>query len=161
MSRDADIIAAFRHYLGRARHVLGVIEAHDPGLLGQLPWPGTFPVGQHLLAAMNFALRGLTVPQGIAGPGWPAEVTPETLHAFAEAAEAALALVDRLPEPRVTHTAGFAELEQEAGEFLLSYALPNMIFHLTVAYGAARAAGVPLGKADFDGFHAYPPDFSF
>jgi hypothetical protein len=36
-------------------------------------------------------------------------------------------------------------------------ALPNLYFHLVAAYIALRGAGVPLGKADFDGLHAYPP----
>ena len=30
-----------------------------------------------------------------------------------------------------------------------------------MGYAALRAAGVPLGKADFDGLHSYPPDFHF
>jgi hypothetical protein len=29
-----------------------------------------------------------------------------------------------------------------------------------MGYAALRAAGLPLGKADFDGFHHYPPGFT-
>ena len=57
--------------------------------------------------------------------------------------------------------AGFAVLEQTGLEFLQLYGLPNFFFHMTMGYAALRAAGVPLGKADFDGFHFYPEDFSF
>ena len=39
--------------------------------------------------------------------------------------------------------------------------MPNFFFHLTMGYAALRAAGVPLGKADFDGFHVYPEGFEF
>ncbi len=46
-------------------------------------------------------------------------------------------------------------------EFLHLYGLPNFFFHLTMGYAALRAAGVRLGKADFDGFHSYPDDFRF
>ncbi|NJM81512.1 MAG: DUF1993 domain-containing protein, partial [Tabrizicola sp.] len=59
------------------------------------------------------------------------------------------------------HRAGFAEIEQSAADFLYLFGLPNFFFHLTMGYAALRAAGVPLGKADFDGFHQYPDGFSF
>jgi len=47
------------------------------------------------------------------------------------------------------------------GDYYLLYAVPNFFFHLTMVYAIARQAGVPIGKADFDGFHAYPPGFRF
>ena len=46
-------------------------------------------------------------------------------------------------------------------DYLTKMALPNFFFHLTMGYAALRAAGVPLGKADFDGIHSYPADFRF
>jgi hypothetical protein len=52
-------------------------------------------------------------------------------------------------------------LEQTGAEFLHLYGIPNFFFHLTMGYAALRAAGVPLGKADFDGLHSYPADFRF
>jgi hypothetical protein len=61
----------------------------------------------------------------------------------------------------IRHKAGFADLEQSGSDFLYLYGLPNFFFHLTMGYAALRAAGVPLGKADFDGFHAYPAEFRF
>lgn len=42
-----------------------------------------------------------------------------------------------------------------ANDYLLHYALPNFFFHTTTAYGILRYVGLPLGKADFDGYHAY------
>ncbi|MGV7210836.1 DUF1993 family protein [Oxalobacteraceae bacterium A2-2] len=41
------------------------------------------------------------------------------------------------------------------------YILPNFHFHLSMAYAIARQQGVALGKPDYDGYHAYPPGFSF
>ena len=61
----------------------------------------------------------------------------------------------------IRHQAGFAVLEQTGVDFLHLFGLPNFFFHMTMGYAALRAAGVPLGKADFDGFHAYPADFRF
>jgi hypothetical protein len=38
-----------------------------------------------------------------------------------------------------------------AGNFLLSFSLPNFYFHATTAYDILRSRGVPLGKRDFLG----------
>jgi hypothetical protein len=61
----------------------------------------------------------------------------------------------------IRHRAGEAEVEQDAATFLHLYGIPNFLFHLTMGYAALRAAGMVLGKADFDGIHVYPPDFRF
>ena len=39
----------------------------------------------------------------------------------------------------------------EGKDYLVSYALPNFYFHLTTIYALLRAAGVPVGKADYIG----------
>ena len=61
----------------------------------------------------------------------------------------------------ISHRAGFADLTQTAPDYLYHFALPNLWFHLTMAYATLRHAGVPLGKADYDGLHSYPAGFSF
>ena len=61
----------------------------------------------------------------------------------------------------ISHRAGFADLMQTGAEYLHHFALPNLWFHLTMAYATLRHAGVPLGKADYDGQHSYPAGFSF
>ena len=61
----------------------------------------------------------------------------------------------------IVHRAGFADLEQDGASFLHLYGMPNFLFHVTMGYAALRAAGVALGKADFDGFHDYPAGFAF
>ncbi|AGC47134.1 hypothetical protein MYSTI_05858 [Myxococcus stipitatus DSM 14675] len=43
----------------------------------------------------------------------------------------------------------------ETHSFVLDYVLPNLYFHVTVVYALLRAAGVPLGKKDFEGAPAY------
>ena len=55
----------------------------------------------------------------------------------------------------MAHRAGEAALEQGAADYVARFALPNLLFHLAIAYAALRAGGVPLGKADFDGLHRY------
>ena len=61
----------------------------------------------------------------------------------------------------ITHRAGFADLTQTGADYLTLFALPNLWFHLSMAYATLRANGVALGKADFDGLHSYPAGFSF
>ena len=34
-------------------------------------------------------------------------------------------------------------------DYLLTFILPNLYFHVTAAYANLRACGVPLGKADY------------
>jgi hypothetical protein len=38
---------------------------------------------------------------------------------------------------------------------LQQYALPNFFFHLSMVYALLRQQGLPLSKADFDGWHVY------
>ena len=61
----------------------------------------------------------------------------------------------------IAHKAGDAVLSQAGGDYLRLFALPNLWFHLAMAFAIARASGVPVGKADYDGWHSYAPGFSF
>lgn len=61
----------------------------------------------------------------------------------------------------ISHRAGFADLTQTGADYLHHFALPNLWFHLSMAYATLRANGVLLGKADYDGLHNYPAGFNF
>lgn len=150
-------VPVFRHYLSRVSDIVAVAgpDALDARIAD------SFPARQQFATAAGFSLRiacplaGREVPDLPQGLGPRLAVTRALLGAMTptdfEGAETRL----------IRHTAGFAELEQTAPDFLHLYGLPNFFFHLTMGYAALRAAGVPLGKADFDGFHSYPPDFRF
>lgn len=43
------------------------------------------------------------------------------------------------------------EMTFPAQTYLINFALPNLYFHTSMAYGIARKNGVPLGKANFMG----------
>ena len=43
------------------------------------------------------------------------------------------------------------DLPFTAENFLLSFSQPNFFFHATTTYALLRAAGVPIGKADYTG----------
>lgn len=46
---------------------------------------------------------------------------------------------------------GGREIPFTAENFILSFSLPNLNFHITTAYDILRMKGVPLGKGDFLG----------
>ncbi len=62
---------------------------------------------------------------------------------------------------RIEHRAGFADLDQSGAAYLHHFALPNLWFHLSMAFAILRAQGAPIGKAEFDGLHGYPAGFSW
>ena len=116
-----------------------------------------FPAGQQFATAAGFALRIACPLAGREVPSLPAALAPRLAVARATLGgmrqDEFLGAEDR----RILHRAGMADLDQTASDFLHLYGLPNFFFHLTMGYAALRQAGVALGKADFDGFHAYPP----
>ena len=115
------------------------------------------PAGQQFATAAGFALRIACPLAGREVPSLPAALAPRLAVARATLGgmrqDEFLGAEDR----RILHRAGMADLAQTASDFLHLYGLPNFFFHLTMGYAALRQAGVALGKADFDGFHAYPP----
>ncbi len=149
-------VPVFRHYLGRVAEIVeGVTEADLQAQIAD-----TFPAGQQFATAAGYALRIACPLAGREVPSLPDALAPRLAIARAtlgamrpeefEGAEARL----------ISHRAGEAVLEQTGTEFLFLYGLPNFFFHLTMGYAALRAAGVPLGKADFDGHHLYTPGFA-
>lgn len=59
--------------------------------------------------------------------------------------------VDALQGRDVLFNPGSVKMTFSAEDFLLSFALPNLHFHATTAYGILRAKGVPIGKRDYLG----------
>ena len=149
--------------LARARAAAG----DDPEALARLMsarlHPEMFDLRGQLQTVAIFALRA-TYP--LLGRDWPrAPEGADIAGRLAFAREALLALSpddfvgaeDRI----VRHKAGFADLQQTGIDYLQRFALPTLWFHLVMAYAILRLEGVPVGKADFDGLHAYPEGFSF
>lgn len=158
-------LATFRHYVDRIDAVLDKLTDHPEAaeILDSKLAADMFSTGQQFAVALNVAARGVYQVAGRALPEFPERFDLATLREFAAELRQGLAgiSVADLSEARVRHVAGFAELEQEALDFMIRFALPNMMFHFGMGYAGLRAAGVPLGKADFDGLHIYPEGFSF
>jgi uncharacterized protein len=150
-------VPVFRHYLARVSEM--VERAGPEALAAQVA--NAFPAGQQFATAAGFALRVACPLAGREVPSLPAALGPRLAVARAMLGAMTPADFDGAETRIIRHSAGFAEVEQTGAEFLHLYGLPNFFFHLTMGYAALRLAGVPLGKADFDGFHSYPADFSF
>ena len=146
-------VPVFRHYLGQASRMIE--KAGPAAMAAQVA--DAFPAGQQFATAAGFSLRVACPLAGREVPNLPAALAPRLAVARATLGgmrpDEFLGAEDR----RIRHRAGMADLDQSACDFLFLYGLPNFFFHLTMGYAALRSAGVALGKADFDGFHAYPP----
>jgi hypothetical protein len=157
----------FLHYLRRLDAILKEVEAFDAGVAEQRLHPDMFPLLQQARTAIGFTLRA-TCP--LAGREVVSFRTDDTSFAavYAEL-ERTMAYLAALPDAdfdgigtlTVRTTAGFAELALPGWEYYQMYAVPNFFFHYAMVYAIARQAGVLVGKADFDGYHDYPPQFAF
>ena len=160
-------VPVLAHYVQQSLKVLAKVPDEQEVALQAVLTEGGFTAARQIWAAQFFALRGVFPvmerprPQLPGGAGSKAEVithgraVADTLQSLT-AADFAGAL-----GRKVSHTAGQADLTQEADDYLLRFILPNMMFHLTTGYSILRLNGVDLGKADFDGLHYYEPGFSF
>lgn len=150
-------VPVFRHYLAR---VALLAEKAGPGAL-DARIADAFPAGQQFATAAGFALRVACPLAGRDVPDLPAALGPRLAVARAMLGAMTPAEFEGAEARIIRHHAGFAVLEQSGRDFLHLYGLPNFFFHLTMGYAALRAAGVQVGKADFDGFHNYPEGFRF
>lgn len=150
-------VPVFRHYLSRISDIVAVAgpDALDARIAD------AFPARQQFATAAGFALRVACPLAGREVPDLPQALGPRLAVARAMLGAMTPAEFEGAEARIIRHQAGFAVLEQAGLEFLQLYGLPNFFFHMTMGYAALRAAGVPLGKADFDGFHSYPADFRF
>ena len=150
-------VPVFRHYLSRVSDIVAVAgpDALDARIAD------SFPARQQFATAAGFALRIACPLAGREVPDLPQGLGPRLAVTRALLGSMTPADFEGAETRVIRHRAGFADLEQSGAEFLFLYGLPNFFFHLTMGYAALRAAGVPLGKADFDGFHAYPEGYHF
>ncbi|WP_374396792.1 DUF1993 family protein [Tabrizicola sp.] len=150
-------VPVFRHYLSRVSDIVAVAgpDALDARIAD------SFPARQQFSTAAGFALRVACPLAGREVPDLPQGLGPRLAVARAMLGAMTPAEFEGAEARVIRHQAGFAVLEQTGAEFLHLYGIPNFFFHLTMGYAALRAAGVPLGKADFDGLHSYPADFRF
>jgi hypothetical protein len=158
----------FLHYLRRLEAILQRVEAFDGAVADRRLHPDMFPLLLQARVAIGFTLRA-TCP--LAGREIVSFRDDDacTFASIRAELERTMAYLAALPDAdfagsdgrRVRTTAGFAELDLPAPEYFHMYAVPNFFFHYSMVYAIARQGGVPIGKAEFDGYHAYPSGFTF
>ena len=159
--------AIFLRYLHQLDGILDKVEAHDRDIAHDRLHPDMLPLLQQARTAIGFALRTCCPLAGRPIVSFSdAEYSFASVRRELRATQDYLAAIpddafDALDAVRVETRAGFADLALPGGEYYLMYALPNFFFHYMAVYAIARQAGVPLGKADFDGYHQYPAGFSW
>jgi hypothetical protein len=157
----------FLHYLDRLDHLLQCVAAFDPAVAGNRLHPDMAPLLQQARTAIGFTLRVCCPLAGRAIVSFQDDdftldgVRGELARTAAYLAALPAGAFDEAGGRQVDTVAGFAALRFDGRDYFLLYGLPNFFFHLSMAYAIARQAGMPVGKADFDGFHAYPAGFSF
>jgi hypothetical protein len=154
-------LPVFRHYLSRINHLAeGGTAAH---LSAQLT-PDSFTALEHFAIAQRYILRGV---YPLIGQDLPEMDDVTDRAGLRQRGELVGKCLDRLAHSsaqiisEVTHVAGKATLHQSPYDYIALYAAPNFFFHMNMGYAILRSQGVQIGKGDFDGFHSYPPGFSF
>tara|TARA_R110002049_G_scaffold23385_2_gene82400 strand:- start:52 stop:567 length:516 start_codon:yes stop_codon:yes gene_type:complete len=155
-------VPVFLHYLDRMAAILARMDV-TPEVLAHRLAPDMAPASAQFSTAINFSLRTCLKLAGKRVSGVPqVDASREVLADWLAAARAKLAALkpeDFAESRTIQHRAGVAFLEQSGHDFLHLFGMPNFMFHYAMAYANLRAAGVPLGKADFDGLHGYPEGF--
>jgi hypothetical protein len=150
-------VPVFVRYLGRVAH----LAERAGGQLASARLADSFPAEQQFSTAAGLALRVACPLAGREVPDLPRALVPRLAVARAILGAMRPAEFHGAQTRIIRHRAGWADLEQDGATFLYQFGMPNFLFHVTMGYAALRAAGLPLGKADFDGFHHYPDGFSF
>lgn len=148
--------------LRRAEAKLG--DGYATGL-GRRPQDHMLPAARQVATAVQFTLR---IAYPLAGQRVPEVRAPLDAGGLMERIAATRALLRALDPDAfidagtriVRDQAGFAVLDLPGEAYLNEFGLPNLYFHHAMAHVALKQAGVPLGKADFDGKHDYPEGFS-
>ncbi|MGR3539898.1 MAG: DUF1993 family protein [Hasllibacter sp.] len=146
--------AAALRGLERAGHLLEV--GARGGLLGARLAPDMMPLADQIGCAASCARRATLalVDDGFdAAIDWTGEEA--RLRALLADVRAQVEGASGAVLPRIETVAGEARLSLTPEDHLRHFAVPNLWFHVSMAYAILRAHGAPVGKADYDALHLY------
>lgn len=154
----------FVQILSNLSKVLDKAEAHAVGhkieqsvLLGARLFPDMHPLMRQVQLTCDFAKGVIARLAGVAVPSYDDnETTFDDLRGritktltFIQSVEAKR--IDGSEERDIALSFGGKPLKFKGQEYLVGYAIPSVVFHMTTAYAILRHNGVELGKADFLG----------
>lgn len=131
-------------------------KIEDSALLNDRLAPDMFPFIRQVQIACDNAKWASARFAGVEIPKH--EDVETTFHELKERIAKTLAFLDTLQEDRFIGASdrrielAHVKWKHLTGEdYARRYAIPNFLFHVTIAYGILRHNGVPVGKADFLG----------
>ncbi len=159
-------VRLFDRYISNLKSICQKVEAAYPNeeFFNKRLHPDMLPFINQVKTACNFAIRGcapvvnepvISFDQG--QTNWQSlyQQIDDTRKHLAELAQ------KEIIHQTCSEQAGFTTVELNSEDFIELYIIPNFFFHLSMAYAIVRAEGIAISKGDFDGFHSYPPGFSF
>jgi hypothetical protein len=154
----------FRRMLVNLSQILTKAKVHaaqkglDPAVLVQTRlYPDMFPLVRQVQIASDVSKGAVARLAGVEPPRMAdEEQTFEDLRGRIERtlafiAEAPRAEIEESASRRIVIKVGGQEMEFSGKDYLLTFALPNLFFHVTTAYDILRHAGVEIGKRDYLG----------
>ncbi|MBB2485508.1 DUF1993 domain-containing protein [Mitsuaria sp. WAJ17] len=153
-------------YLRQLDGLLDLAQSHcrskgldENRLLGSRIAPDMQPLRSQVWICGNFVPRMEAALRGGEPryPDWPQDLAgmQHQLQALLDQVQAWSAGDFEPADRRVESDAGQAWLQMPLRAWIHQFALPNFCFHLTAVYLLLRQQGLPLGKAQYDGFHRY------
>jgi uncharacterized protein len=149
-------------YLTSLSKVLDKAEIHaekrkiDPDvLLNARLFPDMFPLTSQVQFACDFAKGAAARLAGVEVPGYQdnektfAELKARIAKTLTFIQSIDPAKIDGSEERDISMMFGSTPLQFKGQAYLLGFALPSMIFHVTTAYAILRHNGVEIGKFDF------------
>jgi hypothetical protein len=157
-------VTVFSRMLDNLSKILAKAEAHaaekglDPAVLIQARLhPDMFPLVRQVQIASDVSKGAAARLGGIEPPSFAdeeqtfAELQARIARTRAVIAEAPRGAIEESASRRIKIKVGGQEMEFSGKDYLLTFALPNVFFHVTTAYDILRHVGVDLGKRDYLG----------
>lgn len=157
-------VPLFRHYLRSLSDLLDKAEAYAltrniqaTTILGARLYPDMYPLLAQVQFACDFAKGAVARLVGIENPGFAdAESDFTQLHARIDRTLAFITSVDAeqidgAEERAISLKFGKLDLSASGHDYLIGFAVPSFIFHVSIAYAILRNNGVEIGKLDFLG----------
>ena len=164
ISMSSASLPVLRHYLSILSNLLDKAEMHAAtrnikaaALLEARLYPDMFPLIGQVQLACDFAKGAVARLAGVENPSFADDETNFTqLHARIDRT---LEFINSVDSTRIDGSEAravslkFGRLALSAGgqDYLVGFAIPSFLFHVTATYALLRHNGVEIGKLDFLG----------
>ncbi len=146
-----------RAVLEKAKTYAAGRKIDDSALLGARLFPDMLPLSFQVQVATDIARAGVARLAGVEPPKFEDDET--TFDQFLDRIDRTVAYIEGLDHKsfddadsrKITRPVRGQPHEFTAQNFLQQFVLPNVYFHVAMAYGLLRHGGVELGKRDYLG----------